>query len=74
MPKIGLDVKTKHAEELTETVEVVEEVDEEEAIQNEVGATITHAVFVDSRRHCSSNVLTTRQQLVLNANDGRPTS
>jgi AdoMet-dependent rRNA methyltransferase SPB1 len=31
-----LDVKTKPAEELTETVEVVEEVDEEQVIQDEV--------------------------------------
>ena len=30
-------MKTKHAEELTETVEVTEEVDEEQQIQDEVG-------------------------------------
>lgn len=36
LPQLGLEVKTKHAEELTETVEVVEEVDDEEQIQNEV--------------------------------------
>jgi AdoMet-dependent rRNA methyltransferase SPB1 len=34
--QIGLDVKTKHAEELTETVEITEEVDEEQQIQEEV--------------------------------------
>ncbi|ESK98299.1 rrna methyltransferase [Moniliophthora roreri MCA 2997] len=34
--EFGLDVKTKHAEELTETVEIIEEVDEEQAIQDEL--------------------------------------
>lgn len=34
--QIGLDVKTKPTEELTETVEIVEEVDEDQAIQEEV--------------------------------------
>jgi AdoMet-dependent rRNA methyltransferase SPB1 len=34
--QIGLDVKTKHADELTETVEITEEVDEEQQIQDEV--------------------------------------
>ncbi|KZT30477.1 FtsJ-domain-containing protein [Neolentinus lepideus HHB14362 ss-1] len=33
--ELGLDVKTKEAEELTEVVEVIEEVDEEEQIQQE---------------------------------------
>jgi len=32
-----LDVKTKPTEELTEAVEVIEEIDEEEQIQDEVG-------------------------------------
>jgi len=36
-PQLGLDVKNKPTEELTETVEVVEEVDEEQQIQDEVG-------------------------------------
>ncbi|KAK7465655.1 AdoMet-dependent rRNA methyltransferase spb1 [Stygiomarasmius scandens] len=34
--ELGLDVKTKDAEEITETVEVVEEQDEEEQIQDEL--------------------------------------
>lgn len=34
--KIGLEVKTKPAEELTEIVEITEDVDEEAEIQNEV--------------------------------------
>ncbi|KAF7967184.1 hypothetical protein HWV62_35612 [Athelia sp. TMB] len=34
--EIGIDVKTKHAEELTETVEITEEVDEEQEIQDEL--------------------------------------
>ncbi|EEB96974.1 hypothetical protein MPER_03798, partial [Moniliophthora perniciosa FA553] len=34
--ELGLDVKTKHAEELTETVEITEEVDEEQVIQDEL--------------------------------------
>jgi AdoMet-dependent rRNA methyltransferase SPB1 len=34
--QVGLDVKTTAAEELTEAVEVTEELDEEEQIQNEV--------------------------------------
>lgn len=34
--QVGLDVKTKPTEELTETVEIVEEVDEDQAIQEEV--------------------------------------
>ena len=36
LPQLGLDVKTKPAEEATETVEITEEVDEEQAIQDEV--------------------------------------
>lgn len=35
--KIGLDVKTKHADELTEVVDITEEVDEEQQISDEVG-------------------------------------
>jgi hypothetical protein len=34
--KTGIDVKTKHADEITETVEITEEVDEEQEIQDEV--------------------------------------
>ncbi|KZP31228.1 FtsJ-domain-containing protein [Athelia psychrophila] len=34
--EIGLDVKTKHAEELTDKVEITEEVDEEQEISNEL--------------------------------------
>jgi AdoMet-dependent rRNA methyltransferase SPB1 len=34
--QLGLDVKTRHAEELTEHVEITEEGDEEQAIQEEV--------------------------------------
>jgi hypothetical protein len=37
LPQLGLDVKTKLTEELTETVDVTEEVDEEQQIQGEVG-------------------------------------
>jgi len=34
--KTGIDVKTKHADEITDTVEITEEVDEEQEIQDEV--------------------------------------
>lgn len=34
--EIGLEVKTKHADEITETVEITEVVDEDEEIQNEL--------------------------------------
>lgn len=36
MFQLGLDVKTVPTEELTETVEIVDEVDEEQAIEDEV--------------------------------------
>jgi len=35
-PQIGLDVKAKDAQDLTETVEITDEVDEEQQIRNEV--------------------------------------
>lgn len=34
--ELGLDVSTKNVEEATETVEITEEVDEEQQIQDEV--------------------------------------
>lgn len=42
--QIGIDVKTKHAEELTETVEITEEVDEEQEIQDEVK--LYHYIYI----------------------------
>lgn len=36
LPQLGLEVKTKHVDEFTEAVEVVDVADEDEQIQQEV--------------------------------------
>ena len=41
--QLGLEVKTKPTEELTETVEITEEVDEEVEIQNEASSSLSYA-------------------------------
>ncbi|KAF9822007.1 hypothetical protein IEO21_00001 [Rhodonia placenta] len=58
--EIGLEVKTKHAEELTEVVEVTEEVDEETAIQNELERLNAEAAARAKRDRRRANEVKTR--------------
>lgn len=53
--QLGLEVKTKPAEELTETVEITEEVDEEAEIQGEVSSSLR-----DARSHLAQIIATAR--------------
>ncbi|KAI1793875.1 Spb1 C-terminal domain-containing protein [Ganoderma leucocontextum] len=58
--EIGLEVKMKHAEELTETVEVVEEVDEEAQIQDELERLNAEAAARAKRQRRRANEIKTR--------------
>ncbi|KAI0830634.1 Spb1 C-terminal domain-containing protein [Trametes gibbosa] len=58
--ELGLDVKTKDAEELTETVEITEEVDEEAQIQEELERLNTEAAARAKRDRRRANEVKTR--------------
>ncbi|KAM5533078.1 hypothetical protein V8D89_013221 [Ganoderma adspersum] len=58
--EIGLEVKTKPTEELTETVEVVEEADEEEQIQDELERLNAEAAARAKRQRRRANEIKTR--------------
>ncbi|TFY80478.1 hypothetical protein EWM64_g3534 [Hericium alpestre] len=58
--EIGLEVKTKHADELTETVEVTEDVDDEEQIQAELERLNAEAAARTKRERRRANEVKTR--------------
>ncbi|OCH96203.1 hypothetical protein OBBRIDRAFT_744279 [Obba rivulosa] len=58
--EIGLDVKTKETEELTEEVEVMEDVDPEEEIQNELERLNAEAAARAKRERRRANEIKTR--------------
>ncbi|KAH9944111.1 FtsJ-domain-containing protein [Epithele typhae] len=58
--ELGLEVKTKPTEELTETVEVIEDVDEEEQIQTELERLNTEAAARAKRERRRANEIKTR--------------
>jgi hypothetical protein len=52
--KLGLDVKTKHADELTDAVEITEAVDEEQQMQDEVCRAQRYSTFHELTIYISS--------------------
>ncbi|KIJ68338.1 hypothetical protein HYDPIDRAFT_24627, partial [Hydnomerulius pinastri MD-312] len=58
--ELGLDVKTKHADELTETVEITEEVDEEQQIQEELERLNAEAAAKAKRERRRANEIKTK--------------
>ncbi|KDQ63654.1 hypothetical protein JAAARDRAFT_169726 [Jaapia argillacea MUCL 33604] len=58
--EIGLDVKTKPTEEITEVIEMTEEVDQEQEIEDELQRLKTEAAGRDKRARRRANELKTR--------------
>ena len=70
--QLGIDVKSKDTEDLTETVEITEEVDEEQQISDEVcpSSFLRDTQLTPGR---SSNASAPKLLRVPNASDARPT-
>ncbi|KAK0233261.1 Spb1 C-terminal domain-containing protein [Armillaria fumosa] len=58
--ELGIDIKTKEAEDVTETVEVTEEVDEEQQIQDELERLNSEAAARTKRERRRANEIRTR--------------